>query len=81
MDTLILIALVLIPFVGGILVGWGLRSLLSLKRRGVASAKGHEPVAIDPAKPNLLSFSREQINAVPVSARHEKSTRVSRESD
>jgi hypothetical protein len=33
MDLIILIALVLLPFVGGVLVGWGLRSLVSQKRR------------------------------------------------
>jgi hypothetical protein len=37
-DLIAVAALVLVPFIAGILVGWGLRSLLSMKRRELASA-------------------------------------------
>jgi hypothetical protein len=38
MDLVAVAALILVPFIAGILVGWGLRSLVSLKRRELASS-------------------------------------------
>jgi hypothetical protein len=38
MDLVAVAALVLVPFIAGILVGWGVRSLMSMKRREHAYA-------------------------------------------
>ena len=62
MDTVILISVILIPFLAGILIGWGLRSLLSIKRRGLTSAKVNQSADIVPSKPGLPVFSREWID-------------------
>jgi glycosyltransferase involved in cell wall biosynthesis len=54
MELVALAAFVLLPFFAGIMVGWGLRSLVSLNRRERSIPKIRPMVEVSPSKPRWL---------------------------
>jgi hypothetical protein len=57
MDLVLVVALVLIPFIAGIMAGWGLRSLLSMHRRERTSPTPRRLIEVNAPRPKWLDES------------------------